>query len=473
MRICLIYPTFDNWEAWPPLTLACLASFLEQYGHKVTIIDRNILLANHVIFSRTNRAMSIILKQIDPGLIGLTATTPLVQDAYCSARLARQVLPEARIILGGIHASIMPGECLQECEELDMVCVGEGEFLLKQLAEGEDIDGINGLYYRIGDKIKSNPRRKMHPRIDDFPIPARHLLEMNRYLRPTSLVIRGLELRSTHLFTGIGCIANCHFCAWPGLYGRHMRLHSADYIFHEIKRLVDEYNVVGLYLAEEMFFSNKIRFYKLCRMLIDSGYNRRVKLCVNLRTDVIDRERLALLRKAGFVQVEYGIESGSQRMLDIMNKGTSVDDNRRAIALSREVGLRVLGNIIIGTPGERIKDVRQTIEFLDDTRPDHVSVNRFVPFPGSHFFNELKKQGKISKNWKSYWCADIDTNYSDIADKEFVKLFLGMRLKYHLRNGFNAICWNMHMKPSYIFKYPYYLMRDPVRFLWRRAFARR
>jgi radical SAM superfamily enzyme YgiQ (UPF0313 family) len=473
MKICLIYPTFDNWEAWPPLTLACLASFLEKQGHQLTIIDRNILLAQAGGFDGADKLTSDILHTTAPDLVGLTATTPLVLDAYRAARLAKKALPEALIVLGGIHASVLPEECLRECEALDMVCVGEGEFTLSELAAENEIDSINGLYYRKNGDIKSTPRREINPHLDDFPIPARHLLDMESYLRPTSLLIRGLELRCTHLFTGIGCIANCHFCAWPGMYGRRMRLHSAEYIMEEIRQMVDDYRAEGLYLAEEMFFSNKKRFHKLCRLLIDNGYNRRVKLCVNLRADVVNRERLNLLREAGFVQVEYGIESGSQRVLDIMNKGTRVEDNRRAIELAKEAGLRVLANIIIGTPGERKEDVRQTIDLLNETKPDHVSVNRFVPFPGSHLFNELKKKGKLSADWTSYWCADIDTNYSDIQDREFVRLFLGMRAKYQFRNSFNTLRWNMRYRPSYMFKYPYYLLRDPIRFALRRMIKKR
>lgn len=468
MKICFIYPTFHNWEAWPPLTLACLASFLEQHGHKVDILDRNVLLLKMGNFSGVDREMQRLLQEIAPEIVGITATTPLIPDAFRCAKIAKETVPKSKIILGGIHASILPELCLEECDALDFVCKGEGEFTLKELAEGRDVRQIKGLYFREDGRVKSTAPRELYPNLDDFPPPARHLLDMKIYLKPSSWMIRGLELSATHLFAGIGCIANCHFCAWPGMHGRKMRLHSADYVFKEIKHLVDDYGVEGLYLAEEMFLCNKKRTFELCNLLITSGYNKRVKLCVNLRVDVVDEEKLQLLKKAGFIQVEYGIESGSQRILDAMNKHTTVEQNQKAIALTKKIGIRTLANIIIGIPGEEKSDILKTIKLLDSTKSDYIAVNRFVPFPGSHLFNVLKDQGKISYNWTNYWCTDIETNYSNIDDKEFVKLFLIMRAKYQVKNALSSLKWNIGMKPYYILKFPYYLLKDPVNFVFRR-----
>lgn len=467
MKIALIYPTVHNWEIWPPLMLACLGSFLREHGHQVAIIDRNVMLHKMGVFSRVDDETRRLLLQQAPDMVGVTGTTPLIVDAFRCATVARQTVPSAKTILGGIHASIMPESCLEECDSLDYVCRGEGELTLKEIAEGKDKHQVNGLYFREGGAIVSTPPREFHRRLDDFPPPARDLLDMDTYLKTSPAVIRGLHLRATHLFTGIGCTANCHFCAWPGMYGRKIRLHSADYIFSEVKHLVDDYHVEGLYLAEEMFFCNKKRATDLCRLLIDSGYSKKVKLCVQLRADVVDEDKLKVLKEAGFVQIEYGIESGSQRMLDLMNKRTTVEHNRRAIALTQKVGIRALANIIVGAPGETKPEFLETVRFLRETKPDYVAVNRFVPFPGSHFFNVLEDEGRVSDNWTDYWCTNVETNYSDIEGREFVRSFLFMRGRHQVANALNSLRWNARVKPSYILKSPYYLLRDPMGFLFR------
>jgi anaerobic magnesium-protoporphyrin IX monomethyl ester cyclase len=472
MNVVLIYPTFHNWETWPPLALACLASFLRQEGHDVSIVDRNVLLHRKGTFSQTDLEMGRLLRHQAPDIVGITATTPLIVDAFHCADLARQTIPSAKIVLGGIHASIMPESCLQECHSLDYVCRGEGEFTLKELAAGKDIQQISGLYYRENDRIVSTAPREYHRALDDFGLPARDLLDMELYLKPSPSVIRGFHLRATHLFTGIGCTASCHFCAWPGMYGRRIRLHSADYIFREVKHLVDDYRVEGLYFAEEMFFCDKKRVAELCQLLVDSGYSKKVKLCVQLRADVVEEEKLQALKRAGFVQIEYGIESGSQRVLDLMNKRTTVEQNRRAIALTQKAGIRALANIIVGTPGETKSDLLDTARFLRETTPDYVAVNRFVPFPGSHFFNVLNEQDRVSHNWMDYWCTDVETNYSDIADRDFLRLFLSLRARYQITNTLNSLRWNVGVRPSYVAKFPYYLLKDPARFLFRQAAKR-
>ena len=174
--------------------------------------------------------MSRVLVKWSPSIIGLTATTPLVLDAFHCADLAKRILPSANTILGGVHASIMPERCLRECDSLDFVCKGQGEHTLKELANSEDIHSIHGLVFREAGKIMINPPRVFHDDLDKFPLPARDLLQMESYMKPSPFVIRGLELRATHIFSGIGCVGNCHFCAWPGMHGRRVRLHSADYL---------------------------------------------------------------------------------------------------------------------------------------------------------------------------------------------------------------------------------------------------
>ncbi len=473
MRVSLIYPTMRNWEAWPPLSLAHLAAFLEKDGHEVEIVDRNVLLNRHKgAMSPTDAGTRGALENFAPQIVGITATTPLVPDAYKCAGFAKEVVPDATVIMGGAHASLLPERTLEECDDIDIVCKGEGEFVLSELASGVSPGAVRGVYYRDDGAIRATGEREMTRDFDSLPLPARHLIGMKRYLRPTSIIVRGVEARATHLFSGRGCPGKCRFCAGHRVNGPGLRLHSADYIIEEIKHLADCYGVQAIFFAEEMFLANRKRFEAVCNWLIDSGYNRRVMSCINTRVDFVDEEKLRLIREAGFVQVEFGIESGSQRSLEIMCKGVTVEQNESAIAMTKKTGLRALANIIVGVPGERLEDIRKTKKFLKRTKPDYVAVNKFTPYPGCPMYDDLKAAGMPDQPWESYTVTDTTYNYCDVDKKTFVREFLKMRARYYVLNTLNSVKFNFLRRPQFIFKSPYYMLKDPLRYVWRRTTRR-
>lgn len=472
-KVSLIYPTLRNWESWPPLSLAQLAAVLERDGHRVEIIDRNVLLNRRKgSMSATDADTRRMLEDFAPDIVGITATTPLVPDAFRCARFAKETAPNATVIMGGAHASLMPERTLRECGEIDMVCRGEGEFVLAELAAGAAPEKVLGLYYREDGGIRSAGEREMTREFDSLPHPARHLIDMKRYLRPTSIVVRGVEARATHIFSGRGCPGKCRFCAGHRVNGPGLRLHSAEYIIEEIRQLADDYGVQAIYFAEEMFLANRRRFEAVCRWLIDSGYGRRVMSCVNSRVDFISEEKLRLMREAGVVQVEFGIESGSQRCLDIMCKGVTVEQNEAALAMTRKAGIRALANMIVGIPGETLEDIRKTRKFLKKTKPDFVAVNKFCPYPGCPMQEDLAAAGHPDQPWESYTATDTTFNYCDVDDGAFIREFLKLRARYYALNTLNAVRFNFGRRPWFIFKSPYYMFKDPLRYAWRRASRR-
>ncbi len=472
-KVSLIYPTLRNWESWPPLSLAHLAAFLERRGHEVEIIDRNVLLNRaRGSMAGADKATRNALTRFQPNIVGLTATTPLLSDAYKCALAARETIPRAVLIMGGPHASLLPEETLREFPEIDLVCKGEGEFTLAELADGERPRNIRGLYYRENGDIRNTGMREMTREFDSLPLPARHLIAVKRYLRPTSFLIRGVEVRGTHIFSGRGCPGRCRFCAGHRVNGPGLRLHSSERVIEEIKHLVDVYHVNGLYYAEEMFLANRKRVTEICEWLIRSGYSKKVMGCANSRVDVLNPQLLALLKRAGFVQMEFGIESGSQRMLDLMLKGTNTEQNLRAIEMTKKAGIRVLANMIVGLPWETMEDLKATLEFLKKAKPHFAAINKFAPFPGSPLFDELREEGKLPASWDAYSQTDTTTNYCRIEDGTFIKEFLKLRARYYVLNTLNMVKFNFLRRPQFIFKSPYYMFKDPLRYAWRRATRR-
>ena len=209
-----------------------------------------------------------------------------------------------------------------------------------------------------------------------------------------------------------------------------LRFHSPERVLEEVKELMSKYNIEALYFAEDMFLSNKERAYKILEYFIDQAINKRIVWMAQLSTKMVNSQLLSLMKQAGCVHVEYGFESGSQRVLDLMNKKVTVAQNIYAADLSRKAKIRFQGNFIVGYPGETESDFNQTIQFIKKVRPHQVSVNMFMPLPGTFIYNQLKQQHKLLPGWDDIGNQDApQVNYADMPAGRFEELYLNARLK--------------------------------------------
>jgi anaerobic magnesium-protoporphyrin IX monomethyl ester cyclase len=444
MKICLINPTNvnRNWgNSFPPLGIGYLAAAALKAGHEVIVIDRDLQLAKTSDLDRVNAYTEAALLAFQPELIGLGVTTPLIPDAYKTARLVRRILPTAKIVIGGIHATILPQRVLEECRELDYVVVGEGEATFQELIGGLMVAQIRGLGYREGERIVLNPPRSLIEDIDMISQPARHLFNMREYTARSKYLIRGVSLRGTSIFTTRGCPYHCAFCAGPLVFGKKVRFHSVERVLGEIESLIDDYKIEGLYFADDMFSAKRDRALAICNELIGRGISKKLVFAVQLKASAVDEGLLRRLKQAGCIQVEYGFESGSQKILDLMNKGIKVEQNYQAAELSKKAGLRFLANIITGMPGETEDDYRATQEFLSAVKPDVVGFYKLILLPGSKLYLDLVPPGS-EQPWENFTQDDLTTNYTAIPDrlyfdrykKDFRRLALGNARRYFSYN---------------------------------------
>jgi radical SAM superfamily enzyme YgiQ (UPF0313 family) len=234
--------------------------------------------------------------------------------------------------------------------------------------------------------------------LDSLPLPARDLLDMGYYTRPSRFISRNLSLRATHIFTARGCPNNCYYCAGPLMGRRKVRFHSPDRVVFEIEELIAKYRIEAVYFAEDMFLSSKNRVVEMTDLFLARGIHKKIVWMAQLSTNVVSEPLLSKMKEAGCVHVEYGFESGSQRILDLMNKKTTVEGNRRAALLTKKSGLRFQGNFIAGYPGEAEEDFERTISFMRNVRPNNISLNIFMPLPGTVIYNRLKEEGRLSYN---------------------------------------------------------------------------
>lgn len=442
MKVLLISPLIqecnyagDYFARWPQLGLGYLGATLERENHEVRIIERKIIAGDrYPVEKNIERIDSLFMQQLrdfSPKLVGITATTPVIMDAYHTARVIKQAMPETRIIIGGRHATSLPEYTLKECHEIDMVCIGEGEFTLLELANGKPAEKVEGIAYRGNGALVFNPMRALHKNLDEIPPPAWHLFDCDFYLRSNLSLMRGDYMRSATIFTARGCPYHCSFCQSPELLdiysSNYIRFHSVERVIDEIKYLVKTYKIRGLSISDDLFSLSRKRAFDICQGIIDEGLNRVIKFTVNLRADCVDKEMLIMLKKAGCIHVVYGCESGSKETLRRMNKQLDLDKSIYTINLTKKIGLTCEANIVIGTPGETREDFLETINFLKKTRPNRIFVSKFYPLPGTQFYKKLTEESliKIPQNWDDLNTLFVETDdftFADMSPREFMEL---------------------------------------------------
>jgi anaerobic magnesium-protoporphyrin IX monomethyl ester cyclase len=368
-KVALINPGKDErFAVQEPLHLGFLASYLEKNGVEVRIIDE---LAGQNVAAE--------LAKFRPDYAGITATTAMAGDAYRVAEICRKM--GIRTVMGGVHASIMPDEVLRH---VDLVIKGEGEKALLKIISDDLHSGIVQ-----GEFIRD---------LDEIPIPARHLMQMEFYVRSkdrlpeTYLYFVPPKTRVAAILTSRGCPYDCIFCH-NSFKGIPFRGNSPERVLQEIDELVNKYKVKALFFIEDNLFVNRNRLKRICEMLIERNYD--LIWGGNARVDNVDPEILALAKRAGCRQVTFGFESGSQKILDILRKRTTVQQILKAIRLTHEAGLVVNGTFMIGNPEETLEDIRLTQKMIKENPIDSVGICIATPFPGTELWNIAEKSGAI------------------------------------------------------------------------------
>lgn len=473
MRVCLISPLLqhiylhgDISAKYPPLGLGYIASVLRASGHEVKIIERK-LFVNYG-FDREKylaEADQKTIKELSffrPDIVGITSTTPAVMDAFHVARLAKAQDKAPLTVIGGAHPSILPEQTLKQCDDLDVACRGEGEFVMLDIASGTDYKNIKGITYRNGNGFISTGKRELLEELDKIPFPARDLFDPVFYFSEDDAVMRGTIMRGTTIFTARGCPFRCAFCLSTHLAqvseGRYARFHSPEYIAGEIECLIDKYGINGINILDDMFAINKNRAMSICETFIKRGLHKKIKYNVNLRVDSADRDLLEILKESGCINVVYGCESGSAHSLKIMNKNTTVAKNIEAIKITKKVGITCDVNILIGLPGEKAEDIRETINFLKKTRPDKIRLAKLYPIPGTAIFNDLADAGTIRSEYEDWneIGERYDLNEVTFADMPYKKfLYLWNKLGREVvlpTNYMFGIRANSGRDPGYVIK---------------------
>jgi len=352
----------------PPLGLLYIASTVEQMGHKVHVID---------LRGKRVEEFQDLLGYAE--IYGITAPSPDYPICVEIARIIKAKNPESWIVLGGVHASAVPG---QIGYEFDKVVVGEGERAFLQVIS-DFLSGFHGTRFYQSPHLKS---------LDCIPFPARHLLPFETAFSKNAL-FGGAGYAGT-LITSRGCAFNCAFCASDAIWGSHVRFRSPQNVVAEIEHIIRTYGVKAFRFQDDTMTLNQKRLEQLCQLLAPLGIRWRA----NARVDCSSLEVLRMMRRAGCEELAYGIESLSQIVLDKCNKKITIKDIHLALSNAKLAGMRCRLFFIVGLPGEPPGFTDRLEEFVDKFNPEMVIVSTFVPYPGSDIACHPERFGITIKN---------------------------------------------------------------------------
>lgn len=419
MKILLIASPsgYKNTIPKPPLGLAYIASYLEKKSaHETKIVD---------MYSHGASIDSLLneIKAFSPEIVGFSAVTPQINIAGNIAKAIKESIGEdICLVVGGPHSSTVPERTLAENPYLDIAVFGEGEETMLELSNaldrGGSLSSVAGIAYRNDGTIKLNPPRLLIKNIDDIPFPAWHKLDMNIYLNFNYL----FNKRAFPIITSRGCTGKCTFCDAQGVWSGKLRMRSAKNIVDEISALKLNYGVNHFVIVDDNFTINRSRAELICNELEHRNIN--VSWECNGRVDRVNKEMLDMMKKAGCIYIAYGIESGSQEILDYTRKNITLEQIRSAVKLTKESGMRVGGFLMMGFPPETEEHIRKTIDFAKELDLDWVSeLSMLVPYPGTEIYREMKHAGLlIREDWDKYYKgfsneipveSDIKTRYID------------------------------------------------------------
>ena len=377
----------------PPLGLAQLAAVTREQGYPTRIIDCAALELDD-----DQTVQSLLATK--PRYIGLTATTVAICNAGDLARKLKDANKDWVIIIGGPHITALPEETMRAFPAFDVGVIGEGEAtiieLLDALEAKRPLRLVKGLIIRENDELVRTESRPFIEDLDTLPLPAWDLLpNLARHYDTPTFSLGGSPASS--LVTSRGCCGRCTFCD-RSVFGNVCRFHSAERVFECMRHLHEHYGINDIIIHDDAFVIDRRRVEKVCHLLIESGLG--VTWGCNARVNLVSPDLLQLMRKAGCWQIGYGIETGSQRILDIINKGVRLEQIREAVRCTREAGIRTRGFFMIGHPGENEESIRETIAFVKTVPVDDFQITLFTPLPGSEVYRKIHEYGVLDDDWR-------------------------------------------------------------------------
>ncbi|HNX80767.1 MAG TPA: radical SAM protein [Candidatus Omnitrophota bacterium] len=448
MDICFIYPPVSVRERYglrklgkvgghlPPLGLAYLAAVCRTKGYHVSIIDAPAIDASH-------QDILAFLREEQPAVVGLSAVTVVFHRAVILAEAIRRLFPDMLIVIGGHHASIMPRQVIGETPHFDIAVYGEGEATMVEiLARYRDagfcrdafladksLCGITGIAFRRGTDIVVTQPRQPIPSLDELPYPAWDLLSMDRYIPLPNQYVRKPVV---HMVATRGCPYSCGFCSNNAVFGKQQRYLSPRRLIEQMDYVEERFGAREISFWDDSMTTNRAWLEEFCRERIRT--KRVLGWSCYSRVDTVDPAALGLMKQAGCWNIFYGFESGSQELLDGIDKRITIEQIRQVTAWTKKAGIQIRASFMIALPKETPELARKTIDFAVSLDPDYAQFSVTTLFPQTKLWDEASRYGTVQRDFSRYTLWDpvfIPWGYRDKAQIEEIER-LAMR-RFYLR----------------------------------------
>jgi len=417
-----------------PLGILYLAAYLRlDKKLKIKIVDASV---------EGEKKLITVLKNFRPNLVGISSLTPGRHEAFKVALTAKKINPQCKIVLGGIHPTLMWKQIMENYPQIDFIVKGEGEITLWDLVHEKNLKKIKGLIWKNKNIIVKNPDQPLISNLNKLPFPAWDMIDPKIY--PAwgkgiyNNVDTGKEIRYPLIFSR-GCMGACTFCSswmvWKGY-----RCRSGLKVADEVEYLYKRYGARHFVFQDDTLTGNHKEMIIFCKEIL----KRKVKIAIfgTTRVDQVNIKILKWMKKAGFYELSYGIESGSPALLLKINKRTNMKQNYIAAQITKKSGIRFTALMMSGLPGETVKDRQLSIKFLKKINPKHTgSLGETWIFPGTALYEQAKHARLIND---SFW--------------------LGKKPYYIYRGGIgkDAIKWPLQIKDEIMFAFRGTILEKPL-----------
>ncbi len=439
MKVLLINPPFHRLmglkNIFFPIGLAYLASYIKKY-HDVAIYNSelgdeailNIITPEKIYENQQlleealNNPSHYVWEEIknkikifSPDVVGITTMTCKYSAAQNISSIAKKIDPQIKVVLGGSHATADANNVLMDNKDVDFVIKTEGELAfskLLQYLEGEiAINQVGNLLFKKNGEIIHNQPEPYIDNLDTIPFPVRNLDLRNHIYKPYHL---------NGLLGSRGCPWDCTYCSSKDIWTRKIRYRSNENILKEIDHLIDTFKIRSLMFIDDTFTANSKKIIDFCKRLIDNCYN--VSWTCTTRLDVLTDEVVKYMKKSGLSTITVGIESGSERILQLTQKGITKEKIYRGVELLNKYGIDWHAFFMVGFPFETREDIQKTKEFIKELKPSTVELSILTPYPGSIIYEQAKKMGVIPNNmeWSKYSHQSSENHFvKNIPKDEF------------------------------------------------------
>lgn len=415
---------------FPSSGFAYIAAALEARGAEVRIHDE---------FASPGATLEERLAEWRPDVVGLSCLTPSLKAVCEAVPEIRAAAPNAKIVVGNLHASIYHREMV-ESGIADIVVRGEAEETVVDLDaclnDGRDPTGVLGVTFRVDGGVVANPDRETPADLDALAPPAWRLFDVKKYVTPPVMAERRTFLPVS---ASRGCPFKCTFCAQNVLSPR-LRKRNMDAVAAEIENVHGRFGVDRFWFTDAIFPLNRADAEVFCSGMVKRGLHRKIRWITETRAELVDRELLRMMKEAGLKVLTLGLESGSEKVLAGIKPGMSPDKGARAVAAAAAEGVLSWGLFIVGMPGETAATIEETIDYSKRIGLDFAKYHRAVPFPGSAFYNSLDirvtpENAEKFSSWYELKSPDDELIYTPdgVSSKDLVALQRRALFEFYVR----------------------------------------